>query len=457
MRRHAFLLFVLISACIARAGDWPHWRGPNFNGTSDEKNLPSDWSRTENIAWSVELPGSSAATPIISKGRIFLSGVDADKKVLLATCFDRKNGKVLWRHEVAEGINQDKRSTFAAASAVTDGEIVVFFYANGDMVCYDFDGERKWARNIQKDYGPFAFLWTFASSPTLYDGKLYLQVLQRDVPVSGRGLADQKNESYLLAMEPETGKTLWRQIRPSKAVAESREAYSTPLPFSLNGKEQLVIVGGDCLTGHDPKTGKEIWRWGTYNPDRVGDWRLVPSPIAGDGVVLACTPKVHPIYAIRPDKGGVLGDEAIAWTSKGLEMEVASDVPTPAFYDGDFFVLNDLGKKHLSRIEPRTGKVKWTIPTPGRAKYEASPTAADGKIYIINHAGEAAIVDAANGNILKTVVMDDPTGGEVVRASIAASDGQLFIRTTRRLYCVGRKETRRVSNSACVPQHLRPW
>ena len=457
MRRHAFLLFVLTSACIARAGDWPHWRGPNFNGTSDEKNLPSDWSRTENIAWSVELPGSSAATPIVSKGRIFLSGVDADKKVLLATCLDRKNGQVLWQKEIAEGISRDRRSTFAAASAVTDGEIVVFFYANGDVVCYDFKGDQKWTRNIQKDYGPFAFLWTFASSPTLYDGKLYLQVLQRDVPVSGRGLADQKNESYLLAMEPETGKTLWRQIRPSKAVAESREAYSTPLPFSINGKEQLVIVGGDCLTGHDPKTGQELWRWGTYNPDRVGHWRLVPSPVAGDGVILACTPKVHPIYAIRPGKEGVLGDEAIAWTSKGLEMEVASDVPTPAFYDGDFFVLNDLGKKHLSRIEPRTGKVKWTIPTPGQAKYEASPTAADGKIYIINHAGEAAIVDAANGNILKTIVMDDPTGGEVVRASIAASDGQLFIRTTRRLYCVGRKETRRVSNSACMPQHLRPW
>ncbi|MBC8217066.1 MAG: PQQ-binding-like beta-propeller repeat protein, partial [Planctomycetes bacterium] len=246
---------MLAGAGVAQAGDWPHWRGPNFNGTTDEKNLPSDWSRTENIAWSVELPGSSAATPIVCKDRIFLSGIDASKKTLLATCLDRKDGKVLWQKEIAEGINRDKRSTFAAASAVTDGKIVVFFYATGDMICYDLDGGQKWARNIQKDYGTFAFLWTFASSPTLFDGRLYLQVLQRDVPVSGRGLAGEKNESYILAMDPQTGKTLWRQIRPSKAVAESREAFSTPLPFTINGKQQLLVVGGDCLTGHDPKTG----------------------------------------------------------------------------------------------------------------------------------------------------------------------------------------------------------
>ena len=439
MRRRAFLTVVLAGISIAQAADWPQWRGPYFNGTTDEKNLPSDWSRTENIAWSIELPGCSAATPIICKGRIFLSGVDSEKKVLLATCLDRKNGKVLWQHEIAEGINRDRRSTFAAASAVTDGEIVVFFYASGDLVCFDLAGGRKWDRNIQKEYGPFAFLWTFSSSPTLFGGRLYLQVLQRDVPVRGRGLAGQMNESYLLAMEPKTGETLWRQIRPSKAVAESREAFSTPLPFTLNGKEQLVVVGADCLTGHDLKTGKEIWRWGTWNPGprRTGHWRLVPSPIAGGGVVLACAPKGKPVYAIRPGSG-VLGDDALVWTSKGSEMEVASDVPTPAFYDGDFFVLNDLGKKHLSRIEPRTGKIKWTIPTPGRAKYEASPTVADGKIYIINHVGEVAIVDAANGNVLKTIDVDDPSGGEVVRASISVSEGQLFIRTTRRLYCVGK-------------------
>jgi outer membrane protein assembly factor BamB len=306
------LALVLLAVSVTQAGDWPHWRGPYFNGSTDEKDLPSKWSKTDEIAWSVDLPGSSAATPIIWADKIFISGVDSARKMLLATCFDRSSGKLLWQHDIAEGISQDRRSTLAASSPVTDGKIVVFFYANGDLVCFDTNGRRQWKRNLHDDYGEFAFLWTFGSSPTLLDGRLYIQVLQRDVPVRGRGLTDKKNESYILAMEPATGKNLWRQIRPSKARAESREAFSTPIPFSFNGNQQLLVIGGDALTGHDPETGKELWRWGTWNPTRIGHWRLVPSPVAGDGIVLACAPKNDPIYAIQPKGSGVLDDSAIA-------------------------------------------------------------------------------------------------------------------------------------------------
>jgi outer membrane protein assembly factor BamB len=337
---------------------------------------------------------------------------------------------------VAKGIRQDNRSTYAASSPVTDGKIVVFFYANGDLVCFDLNGRRQWKRNLHDDYGEFAFQWTFASSPTLFNDRLYVQVLQRDVPARGHGMKDKKNESYILAMEPATGKTLWRQIRPSEARAESREAFTTPIPFSFKGNQQLLVVGGDALTGHDLETGKELWRWGTWNPRRITHWRLVPSPVAGEDIVLVCAPKNDPIYAIQPRGAGVYDDSVIAWVSRDVR-EISSDVPTPAFFDGDFFVLSDL-RKCLSRVELRTGKVKWTIQTPGRAKYEASPLAADGKVYLINHAGEAAVIDAANGNVLKVIPMDKPSGGEVVRASISAAHGHLFIRTTRRLYCVNK-------------------
>jgi len=437
MRKYySFLAFVLVAACIARGGDWPHWRGPYFNGSTDEKNLPSDWSQTEGITWSVDLAGSSAATPIIWKDRVFLSGVDSARDMLLATCFDRISGELFWQHDIAKGISRDRRSTYAASSPVTDGKIVVFFYANGELVCFDVNGHRKWKHNIQDDYGPFAFLWTFSSSPTLFDGRLYVQVLQRDVPVRGRGLKDQKNESYLLAIDPDTGKTLWRQIRPSEAQGESREAFTTPIPFSFSGNQQLLIAGGDALTGHDLETGKELWRWGTWNPTRITHWRLVPSPVAGEDIVLVCAPKNAPVYAIQPKGNGVYDDSAIAWVNRDVR-EISSDVPTPAFFDGDFFVLSDL-RKCLSRVELRTGKVKWTIKTPGDAKYEASPLTADGKIYLINHTGEVAVINAANGDVLNVIPMDKPSGGEVVRASISAAYGQLFIRTTRRLYCVGK-------------------
>ena len=111
-------------------------------------------------------------------------------------------------------------------------------------------------------------------------------------------------------------------------------------------------------------------------------------------------------------------------------------MPTPAFYDGDFFVLSD-GRKSLTRVEPKTGRVKWTLATPGKAKYEASPLVADGKIYIVNFEGQVAVIDAAKGGLLRVIAMDEPAPHEVVRASIVAAGGQLFIRVTRKLYCVG--------------------
>jgi len=435
MRSLSSVLLLLSVVATAHADNWGQFRGPNFNGSANETNLPTDWSTTKNIVWSADLPGPSAATPSVWNDRVFVSSTDSESDSLKAMCFDRKNGQLLWEHVISTGTSQDTRSNFSAPSPATDGELVVFFYGNGDLVAFDFNGKQLWSRNIQKDYGTFAFQWTFSTSPLLFDNKLYLQVLQRDVPANGRGLKDRKNESYLLAMNPKTGKTLWRHVRPSEANAESLEAFSTPMPYEYNGRTEILIVGGDDLTGHDPETGKELWRWGTWNPDRIPHWRLVPSAVAGDGVVLACAPKKDPIYAVQAGGKGQLDDSALLWTSKE-ERSVTSDVPTPAFYDGDFFVLSDLTKT-LSRVEPKSGKVKWSIKTPGGSKYEASPLAADGKIYLVNFDGEVVIVDAKQGETINVISMVGERSKDVVRSSIIAADGQLFVRTNRKLYCVG--------------------
>ena len=435
MRHAALTSIILLFASVCQSANWPEWRGPYFNGSTDETNLPSQWSQTENVAWTVDLPGPSAATPIVWDDRVFVSSTEPSKETLVALCFDGKTGRLLWRRDVDKGLRKDRRSTFASASPVTDGKRVVFFYGNGPMVAYDFSGKELWRRNIQKEYGEFAFLWTFSSSPTLYNGTLYLQVLQRDKAVDGHGFTDRKNESYLLALDPATGKTLWRHVRPSQAVAESREAFTTPVPFEFQGRKELLVTGGDDLTGHDPATGKELWRWGTWNPERIGHWRHVPSPVAGDGVILVCAPKRQPIYAIKAGGHGQLNDSAIAWVSREQPV-VSSDVPTPAYYDGDFFVLSDV-RKALSRVDPKTGEIKWSIQTPGRSKYEASPLAADGKIYLINFIGEAVVVDAKDGKILNVIAMAQPED-DPVRSTIVAANGQLFIRTNTKLYCIGK-------------------
>jgi len=422
-------------ASAGAADNWAHWRGPFFNGSSTETNLPAQWSKTENVAWVRDLAGPSAATPIIWNDHVFISSTDVSARTLLAMALDRRSGKVLWEQKIADALNKDRQSNYASPSPVTDGRRVVFFYGNGDLATFDLAGKQLWRRNLQADYGDFAFQWTFAASPTLHLDTLYLQVLQRDVPVNGRGRTDGPIESFVLALDPDTGKTRWKVARPSDAAAESKESYSTPIPFEHDGRKELLITGGDCLTGHALDTGKELWRWGTWNPNKIGHWRLVPSPVSGDGVILACAPKRDPIYAIKSGGNGNLDDSAIAWKSD-QEREVSSDVPTPLFYLGDFFVLSDV-RNALARVEPRTGKVKWKIETPGRRKYEASPVGADGKLYLMNFGGEVVVVEAEAGKVLHVIPMGEE-GDDFTRSTVAVSQGQLFIRTNQKLYCVGK-------------------
>ena len=258
---------------------------------------------------------------------------------------------------------------------MTDGKEVVFFYGNGDLVAFDFSGKKLWARNLQRDYGDFCFGWTFSSSPQLYDGRLYMQILQRDQPVSGRGRDG--SDSFLLALDPPTGKELWKAPRPSPAKLESREAFDTPIPFEHQGHKQLILAGADLLTGHDAATGKEMWRWGTWDPGFFHpSLRLVPSPVAGGGVILGCGPKNKPVCAVRAGMSGDISETGLAWKSEE-RGPISSDVPTPLFYRGRFYVVNE-GRKTVSCVEPADGKVLWTTPIPGTSKVWASPTGADG-------------------------------------------------------------------------------
>ncbi len=414
--------------------NWPQWRGPYYNGSTTEKNLPSEFSKTENVKWSVSMPGSSAATPIIWEDRVLVSSTDEKSQALHAFCLDRKTGKVIWDQQVGEGYRRDEMSNFASPSPVTDGKVAVFLYGNGDLAAFDLQGKKLWGHNLQKDYGDFAYQWTYGASPTLYEGKLYVQVLQRNEPVHGRGRKDGPIDSFLVALEPQTGKELWKHVRPSDAHMESHEAYSTPIPFEYHGRAELLVVGGDCITGHSPKDGKEFWRWGTWNPERITHWRLVPSPVAGGGVVLACAPKGSPIYAFKAG-ASTTDDSALAWKSQ--ERDISSDVCTPLFYKERFYVVNG-ERKTIARVNPATGRSDWVGELNSRIKIESSPTGADDKIYFQNFRGEVFVVAAAEQfKLLRVIPMAEPDEDRL-RGTISVSQGNLFIRTSRKVYCIGK-------------------
>lgn len=441
---------LVLSLPVVRAENWGNWRGPFHNGSTTEKNIPTTFSKTENVLWTAPMPGPSGASPVVWGDYVFVSSTDDTAKTCVALAFDRKTGKELWRAKISDGAGRDRMSTFSNSSPVTDGKHVWFFYGNGELVCFEVAGKEIWRRNIEKDYGQFCFQWTFSTSPLLHDGRLYLQVLQRNVPVNGRGKQDGPNESYLLAMDPKTGKELWRAVRPSEAQQESLEAFSTPTPCTHNGREELLIVGGDCISGHDPDTGKEYWRWGTWNPTRIGHWRLVPSPAAGAGVVLACGPKDSPVYAVKLGGKGALTHKDLAWQSfvqtsedpnasaRPLEVrELSSDVPTPLFYEGKFYVLNGTKKKLLC-VEP-DGKVVWSGNLQGKGIFQSTPTAADGKIYMMNFAGEVFVVAAGGTEFKQLHIAEMGESENTLRAAIPISQGQLFVRTSKTLFCIGKK------------------
>ncbi len=434
-----FTSLVLFASCsgVLRASDWPHWRGPTFDGAApDGLAYPAKFSKDKGVKWRATLPGTGASTPIVSGDSVFVTAVDEAQGGIVAVCLDRVSGEVRWSKLLGEGIRKDDRSDYAGPSAVTDGERVIFFTGNGDLAAFGFGGEEIWKRNIQKDYGQFAFGWTFSTSPLLYGDLLHMQVLQRDTAVDGRGFTDRENESYLLALDPATGKEKWRVARPTGAQMESREAFTSPVVATHNGVTELLVVGGDFLTGHDPETGKEKWRWGTWNADHKEKfWRLVPSPVYGDGIILACAPKKEPVYGIRAGGQGVMGADGIAWTSAETK-EVSADVPTPLFYRGRFYILNE-GRKVLSCVEPKTGKVIWSEALDAKVKLEASPTGADGKIYLMSHLGEVFVVKAGDEfELLNTTTLGESQSVNI-RASIVPAHGNLFIRTDDQVYCIG--------------------
>jgi outer membrane protein assembly factor BamB len=423
------LVVALAAALAARADNWPQWRGPKMNGVSAETNLPLKWNvapadsadqKDENIAWKLALPGLSGATPIIWGDNIFINAVDGD--TIQMWCVNKKTGQPVWKRDLGAGGAANPRlyrkQNMSSPSPATDGTHIYVMTGTGLLRAFDFNGKELWLRDIQKDYGAFGLNWGYASSPLLYEDSLYVQVLH------GMKTDD---PSYVLRLDKKTGKTIWKVERPTDAIRESPDAYTTPAIVKPGGKPELVIIGGDCVTGHDLATGKELWRANGLNPENNPAWRIVASPLIEGDIVYAFT-RQKPTLAIRAGGRGDVTESHRLWA-----LERSSDVPTPVT-DGQYlYIVHDRGIVFC--YDAKTGAEIYGGQRIKPAIYSASPVLADGKIYATSEEGVTTVLKA--GPTFE--ILAENTVNDYTLASPAISDGQIFIRSRNWLFAIGKK------------------
>jgi outer membrane protein assembly factor BamB len=425
-------LLLGLGALAAAAENWPQWRGPFFNGSTTERNLPESWSTNENVLWSVALPGPGHATPAVWDDAVFVTSPDENKNLVLI-CLDRGDGKVRWQKQVGVGDRARGRNNMASPSPVTDGKTVWAMFGTGDLAAFDFSGRQLWTRNLGKDYGRFSIGWLYGSSPLLYKNRLYIEVCQRGNSQGSDSKSD--HASYILCLDPLTGTNIWRHIRPTDAEEESQEAYTTPMPSEQTGHTEIVVLGGGYVTGQDPDTGEELWRGGgLVNLQHRGDSRIVPSPVIADGLVFVNGPKHNPLLAYRDGGHGDITSSGLAWSYD----DFPTDCVTPLLYQGKLFVL-DGDKQMMVCLDPKTGQTQWKKSLGIREIFRASPTGADDKIYCFSEYATAVVLSAADGHVLSTIPMDDQKT-ELSHSTIVAAQGCLFVRTPGRLYCIGKRQ-----------------
>jgi len=416
MKRVGVVALLFVAFTVARADNWPQWRGPNLNGVSNEKNLPVKWTVEENVSWKVPLPGYSGSTPIIWRDRIFLNVADGDN--LFLWCLNKSNGEVLWKKPLGSGNVKMRKQNMSSPSPVTDGRSVYVMTGTGILKGFDFNGKELWTRDIQKEYGQFGLNWGYASSPLLFDDSLYVQVLH------GMKTDD---ASYVMRIDKKTGKTLWKVDRPTNAIRESPDSYTTPALLRYGKTTEIVITGGDCVTGHDPATGKELWRANGLNPHNDPSFRIVASPIIFDNIIYAPT-RIKPLLALKAGGRGDITSSHVLWSTAN-----GPDVPTPVTDGKYFYVVNDRGIMFC--LDAKTGAEVYVQQRIKPGTYSASPVLADGKIYITNEDGLTTVVAAGP----KFEVLAENPLNDYVLSSPAISDGQIFIRTAAHLYAIGKK------------------
>ncbi|MBL8851646.1 MAG: PQQ-binding-like beta-propeller repeat protein [Planctomycetaceae bacterium] len=428
-------LIVAAVAGIAGAENWPQWRGPQGNGLSTEKGLPTTWSLTENLAWRVPMPGSGGATPVVWGDRIFVTSSDGneDGAELLLMCFST-DGKELWRQTVAGG-NKNARTiegNSASPSPATDGKHVWCFFGTGMLACYDVDGHEVWKSDLQERYGEFDIQFGMSSTPVLDGDDLYLQLIH------GTWGGPYK-VAKVIKLNALTGEEHWAVDRPSEATDECKHSYASAFMYDHNGMKFLLTHGADCTVAYDLDTGRELGRIGDlngpteFNKNKYDNTlRFVASPALGDGVVVIPTAKAGPLVAVNVNEE-LTGDvthkpEAVRWI-----YDKSPDVSIPLILDGLVYVVMKPGQVFC--VDMQTGEELY-FERIHNAEHRASPVYADGHVYVCSRDGICTVLKA--GRTFEVVAEND-IGNEPITASPAISNGTIYLRSYDALYAIRAK------------------
>jgi len=405
------------------AENWPQWRGSAMNGISTETDLPSRWSRTENIQWRLELPGPGGATPCIWKDHIFITSTEGDDLVLIAAS---TAGKILWKRKVSQGdkVVRGDEGNAASPSPCTDGKYVWVFFTNGALACYDFSGAEIWAVDVQQRFGKFRIAFGMTSTPVLDGDRLYLQLIHGEGNPTTR-------EATVAALDKKTGKTLWKTGRPSAARAENEHSYASPTIYRDQQRAFLLTHGADYIVAHDLDDGHEIWRCGGLHPPAGYDptLRFVSSPLAIPGLIVVPSAKAGLTLALNPNGAGDITekDEYRKW-----QFHITPDVPSPLAVDGIVYLCRQNG--NLIALDQKSG-VQFYEERTNRDRHRSSPVFADGKIYLCGRNGVVSVCKPGKQfELLAQNSLEEP-----LAASPAVSNGRIYLRTFNALYAIGKK------------------
>lgn len=426
-----------LSAVAQSAKAWPSFRGPNASGVADGHDLPVvfDAATGEGIRWKKAIPGLAHSSPVVWGDRVFVTtavssradatfrpglygdGDASDDRTVhkwVVMALDAMTGETAWERVAFEGEPREKRhikSTYASATPVTDGTIVVAFFGSQGLHAFAVDGTPLWSKDLGRmDVGAYdipSYEWGTASSPALHAGRVIVQV-------------DTSKEDFLAAFDAATGAEVWRTTR------DELPSWGTPTIVTSGGRTEVVTNSSNFVYGYDFETGKELWRLGGSSQITA------PTPIFTDDAIIVTSGRrpVAPILAIKPGAtGDITGTASVLWQ----KVQRGPYMPTPLIYGDQLYVLGNAGV--FDSYNYRTGDEVYRSRLLHKGSgFSASPVASDGRIYASSEDGDVFVVKT--GAVFELLAQN--ALGEPIMATPAIAGGTLFVRGQRTLFAIGK-------------------